>query len=194
MLVTLEGLDGSGKSTVWRELQSRFPDAVFTREPTTSWYGEAVVRSVDDPDADPLAELFLYCADHAAHLSETIRPALERDQLVVSDRYVDSRLAYQGATLADRLADPMGYVRAIHDPITVDPALTCYLRVDVETAIERSEGATKFERREFLAAVRSNYEAILEADEGRVVPIDAERPPEAVLEDVVAAIERARAS
>ncbi len=96
MLVTLEGLDGSGKTTVWESLQDRFSDAVFTREPTDdSWYGDAVYRSIEDDDADPLAELFLYTADHAAHLSRVIEPALERGDLVISDRYSDSRFAYQ---------------------------------------------------------------------------------------------------
>ena len=65
MLVTLEGLDGSGKTTVWEALHERYPDAEFTREPTNSWYGDAVYRSIEDDDADPLAELFLYTADHA---------------------------------------------------------------------------------------------------------------------------------
>ncbi|MFW6000086.1 MAG: dTMP kinase, partial [Halorubrum sp.] len=76
MLITLEGLDGSGKTTVWEALHDVYPDATFTREPTDSWYGEAVGRSMGDPDADPVAELFLYTADHANHLSETVRPAL----------------------------------------------------------------------------------------------------------------------
>ncbi|MFT4885297.1 MAG: dTMP kinase, partial [Natronomonas sp.] len=69
MLITLEGLDGSGKSTVAEALQDVLPEAetVFTREPTESWYGEAVNRSIDDDEADPLAELFLYTADHADH-------------------------------------------------------------------------------------------------------------------------------
>src|SRR6056297_2991479 len=101
MLVTLEGLDGSGKTTVWERLRADDAvDATFTREPTDSWYGESVQRSIDDDDADSLAELFLYTADHAAHPADTVRPALEAGELVVSDRYSDSRYAYQGATLA----------------------------------------------------------------------------------------------
>lgn len=191
MLVTIEGLDGSGKTSVWRRLEGEYPDAVFTREPTRSWYGEAVERSLGDPDADELAELFLYCADHADHLAGTIRPALARGDLVVSDRYVDSRVAYQGVTLSDVLDDPVAYIRAIHEPVTVVPDLTCYLRVDVETALERSDRATKFERRSFLSEVRDVYESILEADPDRVVAIDAERPLEAVSRDVIGAIEAA---
>ena len=64
MLITLEGIDGSGKTTVAEALQDSLPEAetVFTREPTDSWYGEAVARSIGDDEADPVAELFLYTA------------------------------------------------------------------------------------------------------------------------------------
>ncbi|MFW6448230.1 MAG: dTMP kinase [Halobacteriota archaeon] len=192
MLCTLEGLDGSGKTTVWRRLRTVYPEATFTREPTTSWYGEAVRRSVADPEADPLAELFLYCADHADHVSSVVGPALERGDLVVSDRYIDSRLAYQGVTLEGHVEDPVGYVRAIHEPVTVTPDLTCYLRVDVETALERSDRATKFERRDFLERVDAIYRSLVDADSERFTVIDATRDVEAVVEAVRDAIEAAR--
>ena len=122
MLLTLEGLDGSGKTTAWRALRDRYPEAVFTREPTDSWYGDAVARSIDDDDADPMAELFLYTADHADHLSRVIRPALDAGSLVISDRYSDSRIAYQAATLDDsHVDDPFSYVRSLHDPFSSIP-------------------------------------------------------------------------
>ncbi|MFP4589851.1 MAG: dTMP kinase [Halobacteriales archaeon] len=193
MLCTLEGLDGSGKTTVWRRLREVYPEATFTREPTRSWYGEAVRRSVADPAADPLAELFLYCADHADHVANVVSPALERDELVVSDRYVDSRLAYQGVTLDGRLDDPVGYVRAIHEPVTVVPDLTCYLRVDVDTALDRSDRDTKFERRDFLERVDAVYRSLVEAEPGRFRVVDATQDLEAVVADVTAAIEAALA-
>jgi len=190
MLVTLEGLDGSGKSTVWGALRedARFADAVFTREPTDTWYGAAVDRSIQDDDADPLAELFLYTADHAAHLAETVRPALARGDLVVSDRYADSRYAYQGATLADRLEDPVDFVQRIHAPWTVAPDLTVYLDIDPETAAERSGATNKFERVETLARVRENYERLLAAEPERFVRVDATQSESAVHEAVRDAI------
>ncbi|WP_049928786.1 dTMP kinase [Halopiger goleimassiliensis] len=188
MLVTLEGLDGSGKTTVWEALQDRYPDAVFTREPTNdSWYGEAVYRSIEDDDADSLAELFLYTADHAAHLSRTVEPALERGDLVISDRYSDSRYAYQGATLAayDRLeTDPLEYVVDVHAPFTIDPDLTIYLELDPETAAERAGTTNKFEHAEYLERVRENYDRLLERFPDRFVRVDAKQDPEAVLEAV----------
>jgi dTMP kinase len=194
MLVTLEGLDGSGKSTVHEALSGAYPEATFTREPTDSWYGEAVDRSVRDPEADPLAESFLYTADHAAHLSRVVRPALARGDLVVSDRYSDSRYAYQSVALADRLPDPVGFLRSIHRPWTRPPDRTVYLDLDPEAAAERSGATNKFEQVEFLAAVRERYERLIAAEPERFVRVDATRSPEAVRERVADAIEGALAA
>ena len=188
MLITLEGIDGSGKTTVWEALHDVYPDATFTREPTDSWYGEAVGRSMADADADPLAELFLYTADHANHLSETVRPALADGDLVISDRYSDSRFAYQGATLARADAGvqrPLEYVRGIHAAFSRPPDATIYLDLDPETAAERAGRTDKFERGGYLAAVRDNYERLIDADPGRFHRVDATRSPE----DVIARVE-----
>jgi dTMP kinase len=192
MLLTLEGLDGSGKTTcvdALRDADALPGDAVFTREPTTTWYGEAVARSVADPEADPLAELFLYTADHAAHLADTVRPALEEDRVVVSDRYSDSRYAYQGASLADRFERPVEFVRRVHRPWTRPPDATVYLDVDPETAARRSGATNKFETADYLEGVRHNYEALLAAEPERFVRVDASRPERAVREDVLGAVE-----
>ncbi|ELZ41904.1 thymidylate kinase [Halorubrum californiense DSM 19288] len=194
MLITLEGLDGSGKTTVWEALHDVYPDATFTSEPTDSWYGEAVGRSMGDPDADPLAELFLYTADHANHLSETVRPALADDGLVISDRYSDSRFAYQGATLARADAGirrPLEYVRGIHAAFSRPPDATIYLDLDPETAAERAGRTDKFERDGYLAAVGDNYERLIDADPARFHRVDATRAPEDVVarvEDIVAGL------
>jgi len=184
MLVTLEGLDGAGKTTVWEALQAVYPDAVFTREPTESWYGEAVRRSLSDVDADPLAELFLYTADHAAHLANTVRPALEADRLVVADRFADSRYAYQGATLQGVVDRPIEYVRGIHLPFTVEPDLTIYLDLDPETAAARAGATDKFERAAHLEAVRENYDRLIGVSPERWECVDATQAPEAVIDDV----------
>ena len=187
MLITLEGLDGSGKTTVWEALHDVYPDAVFTREPTDSWYGDAVYRSIGDDEADPLAELFLYTADHADHLANTVRPALAEGRLVVSDRYSDSRFAYQAATIAASDADivrPLEYVRGIHSAFSRPPDATIYLDLDPQTAADRSGRTNKLERDGYLSAVRENYERLLEAEPERFVRIDATRSPEDVIESV----------
>ena len=191
MLITLEGLDGSGKTTAWEALHDVHPDATFTREPTDSWYGDAVRRSIGAEDADPLAELFLYTADHADHLSRVVRPALAAGDLVVSDRYTDSRYAYQAASLADSdLQRPLEYVRGIHQAFTREPDATLYFDLDPETAAARAGATNKFERAAFLADVRENYERLVEAEPERFVRIDASRSPERVLEAVEDAVAR----
>jgi len=189
LLVTLEGIDGSGKTTVWEALQESLPDATFTREPTDSWYGDAVYRSIQDDDADPVAELFLYTADHADHLSRVVEPALADGEVVVADRYSDSRYAYQGASLAGEIDRPVEYVRGIHQPLTRPPDATIYFDLPPEVGAERAGATNKFERAEFLAAVRENYERLIEAEPERFVRIDATRPPEPVLSAVEDAIE-----
>ena len=192
MLLTLEGLDGSGKTTCLEALResSALGDVTFTREPTTSWYGEAVRRSVADEHADPLAELFLYTADHAAHLTRTVRPALDRGEVVISDRYSDSRYAYQGATLGDRFEDAVAFVRELHQPWTRPPDATIYLDIDPETGARRSGATNKFETATYLADVRDNYERLLAAEPDRFVRVDASRPVGAVRADVLAAVEQ----
>ena len=195
MLVTLEGIDGSGKTSAWEAFGDAYPDATLTTEPTDSWYGDAVRRSIGDSDADPLAELFLYTADHAAHLAATVRPALAAGEIVISDRYSDSRYAYQAATLAadpahaDRFDDPFDFVRRTHEPWTRPPDATLYFDVDPETGAERSGSTNKFEQVEFLTRVHDNYERLLAEEPERFVRIDANRELQVVLEDALSAID-----
>ena len=188
MLITLEGLDGSGKSSCVELLRTEV-NAVFTREPTDSWYGEAVQRSIDDDKADPMAELFLYVADHAAHLNRTVEPALADGTTVISDRYSDSRFAYQAATLANRLPDSLAYVKDIHEPWTRAPDATIYLDVDAATAAERSGATNKFETEQYLEVVRENYERLIDAEPERFVRVDATQSQESVQAEVLAAVE-----
>jgi dTMP kinase len=192
MLVTLEGLDGSGKTSCWEMLRNGdvVPEGtIFTREPTNSWYGEVVNRSIADDDANPLAELFLYTADHAAHLADTVRPALDADGVVVSDRYSDSRYAYQGATLDGVVPESMEFVRQVHQPWTRPPDVTIYLDVDPKAAAERSGATNKFETADYLADVRENYRRLLDAERERFVEIDATQPEAVVKETVRDAVE-----
>lgn len=189
MLITLEGLDGSGKTTVWEALHDEF-DATFTREPTETWYGEAVNRSIADDDADPIAELFLYTADHAAHLAETVRPALDAGELVISDRFSDSRYAYQAAALDGVIKRPMEYIIGVHQPFTRPPDRTIYLDVDPQTGAKRSGATNKFEQAGYLAHVQSNYERLMETEPERFVRIDATQSPEQVIEAAIDAVRR----
>jgi dTMP kinase len=191
MLLTFEGIDGSGKTTVWEALGAGelLPaDAVLTREPTETWYGQNVRRSLSDSAADSLAELFLFTADHAAHLSRVIRPALDEGQVVLSDRYSDSRYAYQAASLEGIIEHPMEYIKGIHSPFTRQPDVTIYFDVPAKVGADRAGATDKLERRGYLAGVRMNYERLIEAEPERFIRVDATQSPEAVLaavEDII---------
>ncbi len=191
-LITLEGIDGAGKSTITDFLKSliAFEDVLFTREPTNSWMGQAVDRAIRE-DTDHLAELFLFTADHAHHISSLIDPALKKGQHVISDRYSDSRYAYQAVTLKGRFDDPLEWVRTIHRGWTIVPDLTILFDIDPAVAVQRcgKRGEqTKFEKIEFLEAVRRNYLSIAREEKERFFIIDADRDPDKIKIDVMEAI------
>ncbi len=191
-LITLEGIDGSGKSTITSLLNSnsRFSEFVFTREPTTGWIGEAVNRAIHS-DTDNLAELLLFTADHAEHISKLLLPALESGKNVISDRYSGSRYAYQAVTLKDRFANPMQWIQDIHGGWTIDPDMTILFDIDPKIAVERcgNRGAqTKFEKIGFLEEVRANYLRLAADNPERFVVINTDRPVELIEKDVLDAI------
>ena len=187
-LITLEGIDGSGKSTICRLLQDekRFAQCVFTREPTTSWLGDAVNRALRS-DTDHVAELMLFLADHADHVSRLVRPSLESGSNVISDRYSASRCAYQGSTLSDLFEDPLEWVRTLHKGWTIDPDLIVLFDIDPAIAVKRCGHRgeqSKFEKIEFLKTVRRNYLHLAAEDPGRFVIISSDRPLNEVKEEV----------
>ncbi|CAG0952456.1 dTMP kinase [Methanosarcinales archaeon] len=174
-LITLEGIDGTGKSSIANMLKNKFPEVVFTREPTHNWIGKAVKTSIES-DTDPLAELFLFVADHAEHIARVIKPAIEEGKNVISDRYSDSRYAYQGATLSNIFDDAMEFVMGIHKGWTVVPDLTILFTIDPAIAVSRCGvrgEKTKFEKIEFLKTVQGNFLKLAEREPGRFVVIDA---------------------
>ena len=101
VLITIEGIDGCGKSSLVASLCESLADLcpVITREPGETWVGGSVRRAIAE-EIDPVAEALLFVADHAVHLATVIRPALAGGKLVISDRYTDSRYAYQQVTLS----------------------------------------------------------------------------------------------
>ena len=191
-LITLEGIDGSGKSTIAKSLASNpdFSDFVFTREPTGSWIGEAVNRAIH-ADTDHLAELFLFAADHAEHISKLILPSLESGRNVISDRYSASRYAYQGMTLQGRFKDSLQWIQDIHKEWTVVPDLTILFDIDPQEAVARcgTRGdKTKFEKVSFLEGVRKNYLRLAEENPSSFVIIDAGRSTDKIESDVIRTI------
>ena len=177
LLITLEGIDGTGKSTLLSALREKLSDLdpVFTREPGATWVGEAVRRAVAE-QLDPVTEATLFVADHAAHLATVIRPALAEGKLVISDRYSDSRFAYQSVTLEGTIPDPEKWLRAMHDGWSIVPDKTFLLAIPVDDALARlsgKNGREHFERREILEKVQDRYLGFARAEPGRFVVVDA---------------------
>ena len=192
MLITLEGIDGTGKSTLHAALGDALADLnpVMTREPGATWIGESVRRAIAE-DADPIAEALLFAADHAAHLAGIIRPALTGGQLVISDRYIDSRYAYQQVTLASIMEDPLSWLRAVHGSWTILPDMTFLLMVPVDIALERTgmrERGEHFEQRDILEKVQKRYLELATAEPARFTIIDATLSPGQILRFVTETI------
>lgn len=193
--MTLEGIDGSGKSTLYEGLKSRLADLhpLFTREPGSLYLGDAVRRAIA-ADGDPMVEAALFVADHAVHLAEVVRPALADGRIVISDRYSDSRFAYQEVSLAGVHPDPHGWLEAVHAGWSVRPDMTILLVLPVAVAMSRLAGLCEqehFERQEFLESVQKNYLARAAEDPARFVLVDAARDAETILDFVEKSIRAA---
>jgi len=176
LLITLEGIDGSGKSTLHAALKERLTDLdpVFTREPGATWVGEAVRRAIAE-QIDPVTEATLFVADHAAHLAKIIRPALAEGRIVISDRYSDSRYAYQSVTLQGIIPDPEGWLRSMHNGWTIVPDRTILCILPVDDAMKRlkpKDQQEHFEKRETLEKVQNNYLEFARREPDRFIILD----------------------
>lgn len=154
---------------------------MFTREPGATWIGEPVRRAIAER-VDPVAEALLFAADHAAHLASVVRPALEEGNIVISDRFTDSRFAYQAVTLQGILPDPKSWLAAVHEGWSMRPDRTFLLIVPVEEAVRRISGGMleHFERADVLEKVQAEYLARVDNDPGRFVLIDAMKEKEEI--------------
>lgn len=193
-LVALEGIDGSGKSSLARHLGQRLEAAgvptVLTREPTDSWVGQAVRRSIRE-HGDPFQDAFLFLADHAAHVAE-VKGWLAEGRTVLTDRWADSCLAYQSAALEPRLGPgALAWLEEAQRPVTLRPDAVLLLDLAPEQALARIQQRpelVKFEQREFLAQVRRNY---LDLAKRRGYDVlDATRPAPELLDHAWRALQR----
>jgi len=195
MLATIEGIDGSGKSTLIKGLSEELADLnpVFTREPGATWIGGQVRRGIRER-INPVAEALLFVADHAAHLDTVVKPALKEGRIVISDRYTDSRYAYQSETLKEHVKDPYKWLFDVHNGWTVVPDITFLLVVPVEESLNRiaAERADKehFECRSVLENVQKNYLSLAEKEPFRFVIIDASKKKEEILHFVAEIIRK----
>jgi dTMP kinase len=183
----VEGIDGSGKSTLTRRLsdymKAQGRDVVFTKEPGASELGKVLRCLVQESKStiDPYAELLLFAADRAQHMTEVVKPALARGAIVISDRFKYSSLAYQGF---GRGLD-QHFIAMVNDHIThdVQPHSIFYCKINHEQAFERcdnrGEKQTRFEGAglEFMQRVSQGFDEIFK-NNPKVVYIDAEKTQE----------------
>ncbi|MFE2058869.1 dTMP kinase [Streptomyces sp. NPDC059446] len=186
--LVLEGGDGAGKSTQVEALaewiRAKGHEVVVTREPGATPVGKrlrSILLDVSSAGLSNRAEALLYAADRAEHVDSVVRPALERGAIVISDRYIDSSVAYQGA---GRDLAPTEIARISRWATSgLVPHLTVLLDVDPQTARERfTEAPDRLESEpaEFHTRVRSGFLTLAAADPARYLVVDAGQEPEAI--------------
>jgi dTMP kinase len=197
VLITVEGLDGAGKTTLVAglsaALEERGERVVVLREPGGVEVSERIRALLTDPalDIDPRAEALLYAAARAQLVAQELRPLLDGGTTVLLDRFVDSSLAYQGAGRGLGVEE----IRALNAFGTAGlaPDRTLLLRIDPAAGLGRiaDRPADRLEQEDlaFFAAIANAYDALAAAEPDRIAVIDAAQPPEAVLAAALAAVQ-----
>jgi dTMP kinase len=207
MFITLEGIEGAGKTSQLQAaadfVRATGRCCTTTREPGATDLGRRIRSILLDPACagiDPLAELLLYLADRVQHVHRVIRPALADGQVVICDRFADATLAYQGAARGVDAA----LIRRLHELLlgAWRPDLTVLIDIPVEVGLkrawdavdrgERSGAETRFEKEAlaFHHRVRQGYLDLAAAEPERFCIIDGNRPPQDVGSDLRALLAR----
>ncbi len=180
LFITLEGIDGVGKTTQARllveYLLQQGYDVVHTFEPGGTSLSQAIRKLLLDPEnhqLEPVTEILLYAADRAQHVAEVIRPALAEGKVVVCERYIDSSVAYQGYGL-DLSVDMIVAVNKLATA-GLEPDLTICLDAEPQTVLARV-GGDRIEQRDlaYHERVRSAFLSIAAQNPQRVVVVSAE--------------------
>lgn len=206
MFITLEGMEGCGKSTQCALLVEHFTrlgfDVLRTLEPGGSVLGKELRRILLNPansDLSPVSELFLYLADRAQHVGTVIRPALAQDRVVICDRFADSTVVYQGY---GRGLEP-SLLRQLNDTAVQGlwPDATVLLDLDPEQGLRRAlarnmrenkartEGRFEAESLAFHTRVREGYLTWAALNQERFLVVDADRTPEQVFTAILRGLE-----
>jgi len=208
MFITLEGIEGAGKTTqlphIRDFLAGRGKACIVTREPGATRAGRKIRSILLDPESrglSPRAELLLYLADRADHVEKVIHPALAAGRTVVCDRYVDATIAYQGYARGLGVEIIETLHRLLCDDLKPDLTLLFDLPAEVSlrravTALENGdrpagEGRFEAEARQFHEKVRAGYLELARREPARYRVIDAAREPEQVTRSVIGVLSAA---
>jgi dTMP kinase len=188
VLICIEGLDGCGKTTQARTLVKKLKrshDAVYTAEPTDGRIGKFIKRYClhGEGRSSSVVEALLFAADRFEHVTNTILPALRRGKIVVSDRYVYSSLAYQGATGLD-----LKWIEKINEH-AIRPDLAIFIDVAPESVVQRlKQKKSVMENLETQRKVGEFYARFVER--GVLVRVDGNRAREEVAENILELVQR----
>ena len=199
LFISLEGIDGAGKSTQSRLLAAHLRglgrEVIETREPGGAAGAEDIRKLLVEGDPDrwsPETEILLFSAARRDHLERTIAPALARGAVVICDRFADSTRVYQGAARGD-LRDLVNDIHA--RVIGVEPDLTLVLDMDPAVALARGlarqSGEDRFEDMglSFQERLRAGFHALARDFADRCVMVDANQAPEAIAQDIARIVE-----
>ena len=193
MFISVEGIEGCGKSTLVNGLGQYFHerniDYVITKEPGSTSIGK-ILRSIlldKNQKIDPLTELIMMFSDRLDHLDKVIKPSLEKGKIVITDRYIDSTYAYQGAgrgiskTLIDNL---------VRKTEIMLPDRTILLDLDPEVGLKRASLRNQLDRFEsenieFHKRLRRSFLDAADANPDRFLTVDAEQEPDNILQSVI---------
>ena len=199
MFITFEGIDGVGKSTQIRLAEDYLTklghEVLVTFEPGGTELGHEIRQLLlhRKGDVAPRAEALLYAADRAHHVSTKIRPALEAGKVVISDRYLDSSVAYQGAGRKLAAAEVRNISVWAVDGLL--PDLTVLLDLEAGLAARRRENTgqepdrLELEKQEFFEAVRAEYLKLAAVEPNRFLVVSAEGTPEEIFASVQAKLD-----
>ena len=184
LFICIEGLDASGKTThahrLVRDLQKRGFDAIYTTEPSAGEIGKFIRTYVLErrKRVPSVVEALLFAVDRVDHVEKEIKPALQEGKIVVSDRYVYSSLAYQGATGLD-----IKWIEKINE-LALPPDLAIYINVPAEIVVRRLRGRRSvMEKLKIQRKVREAYMRLVK--NGSLIPIDGDRRKDEVSKDAL---------
>ena len=193
MFISVEGIEGCGKSTLVnglsQYLQEKKIEYIITKEPGSTTIGK-ILRSIlldKKQKIDPLTELTMMFSDRLDHLDKVIKPSLEKGKIVITDRYIDSTYAYQGAGrgISKILIDNL-----VRKTEIMLPDRTILLDLDPEVGLKRASSRNELDRfesenLEFHKRLRKSFLDAADANPDRFFTVDAEQEPDNILQSVI---------